>query len=166
MSAAAIEAISPVTVKIKLDENVENAIAVNFPPNFNVGNLKEDISKKFNVQPASLIVYQDDEAICNEHMLANLLLNDFGIVEVKLKLTEEATLVGGKLDINIYYSSFTLPDIITVHIPEINEEGEAVVRDLVVEIENKAIKKPFLGGFVHKKTSESDCCGFAWFCFS
>jgi hypothetical protein len=152
--SGAVEAITPITVKIRIDENTDNAIAVNFPPNFNVGDFKEDISKKFNVAPESLLVYQDDESICDEHMLVNLLLNDFGIVEVKLKLTEESELAGGKLDVNVYYSSFTLPDIITVHIPTINEDGEAVLKDLVVEIENKAIKKPFLGGFTHKKTSE------------
>ncbi|KAG5670744.1 hypothetical protein PVAND_000985 [Polypedilum vanderplanki] len=150
--SGAIEAINPITVKIKLDENVENTIAVNFPQSFNVGNLKEDISKKFNVDTKSLLVYQHEEEIENDQMLASLLLNDFGIVEIKLKLTEEATLAGEKLDINVYYSSFTLPDIITVHIPTTNEEGETVMKDLVVEIENKAIKKPFLGGFVHKKT--------------
>lgn len=153
MSPLSAENKKPITVKIQVDANTENVIAANFHRNFNVGNLKEDISKKFNIISESLLVIQEDEEICNEHMLCNLLLNDFGIVEIKLKLTEKAVSEGKALDTNIYYSSFTLPDIITVHIPKENENGETFFKDLVVEIENKAIKKPFLGGFVHQKTS-------------
>jgi IQ and ubiquitin-like domain-containing protein len=46
-----------------------------------------------------------------------------------------------------------LPDIITVYVPVSNGiEGET--KQLVVEIENKAIVKPFLGGYLNKRSSE------------
>lgn len=142
------------TVKIQLPEDSENILAVNFPNTFDVGHLKDDIARKFKVSGEHLVVFQDDNEIFDEHMLCKLNLNDFGIIEIKLKLTDDAINEGLKLDTCVYYSSFTLPDIITVHIPLENEAGETTTRDLVVEIENKSIKKPFLGGFVHKKTSK------------
>lgn len=144
------------TVKIQLPEDSENILAVNFPNTFNVGSLKSDIAKKFKVKSEHLMVHQDHEyEICDDEMLHNLLLNDFGIIEMKMRLRDEAINDGVKLDTAVYYSSFTLPDIITVHIPMETEDGQEVTRDLVVEIENKSIKKPFLGGYVHKKTSRN-----------
>lgn len=142
------------TVKIQLPEDNENILAVNFPNTFDVGNLKEDIARKFKITGDKLLVYQDNDEIHDRHKLCNLNLNDFGIIEIKLTLSENAINEGVKLDTSVYYSSFTLPDIITVHIPMENENGETIVRDLVVEIENKSIRKPFLGGFVHKRTSK------------
>lgn len=125
-----------------------------WPLTFDVRNLKEDIAKKFKISSEHLLVHQDEDEICDDYKLCNLNLNDFGIIEIKLRLTDHAINEGIKLDTGVYYSSFTLPDIITVHIPIENENGESGTRDLVVEIENKSIKKPFLGGFVHKKTSK------------
>lgn len=142
------------TVKIQLPEDRENILAVNFPNTFDVGSLKEDIAKKFKITGDKLLVYQDDDEIHDRHKLCNLNLNDFGIIEIKLTLSDDAIKDGFKLDTSVYYSSFTLPDIITVHIPIENENGETTTRDLVVEIENKSIKKPFLGGFVHRKSSK------------
>lgn len=73
-------------------------------------------------------------------------------------------------------SNFSLPDIITVRVPA-DESGEgSASRDLVVEIENQAIIKPFVGGYVDKITSKinsSTCfhfgfpslsCFFFFFC--
>lgn len=142
------------TVKIQLPEDSENVLALNYPNTFNISNLKEDIAKKFKVSVDQLSVYQNEDEIHDKHMLCHLMLNDFGIIEIKLKLTDAAINDGITLDTSIYYSSFTLPDIITVHVPIENEDGEMTTRDLVVEIENKSIKKPFLGGYVHKKTSK------------
>ena len=154
MSSVAEEIKKTITVKIQIADDTENVIALNFPDNFNVENLKEDLSEKFLIKPENLLVFQNDEEIKNEHFLAELKLNDFGIIEILLKLNDVAIEEGVKLDNSVYYSSFTLPDIITVHVPFEDENGLKTTKDLVVEIENKTIKKPFLGGFVHKKTSK------------
>jgi hypothetical protein len=155
MSSAAAEIKKTITAKIQIADDTENVIALNFPDNFNVENLKEDLSKKFNIKSENLLVFQNDEEIRNENLLAELKLNDFGIIEILLKLNDAAIDEGVKLDTTVYYSSFTLPDIITVHVPLEDEHGLKITKDLVVEIENKTIKKPFLGGFVHKKTSKN-----------
>lgn len=148
------KSLKSLTVKIQLPENNENILAVNFPSTFTVRNLKDDIARKFKISSEYLLVYQG-EKIYDDHLLSDLNFNDFGIIEIKLCLTDEAFAKEISLDTGVYYSSFTLPDIITVHIPFENEDGEVTTRDLVVEIENKSIKKPFIGGYVNKKTSKN-----------
>lgn len=144
-----------ITVKIYLPDDRENVLAVNFSNFTKIVELKQEIAKKFKVEPEDFVVLQKDEEISDDVELFDLQLNDFGIIEIKLRLTEDAVEQGVALDTEIYYSSFTLSEIITVHVPIETEDGEEIVRDLMVEIENKSIKKPFVGGFIHKKTSKN-----------
>ena len=145
---------SSITVKSYLPDDRENVLAVNFSNYTRIEELKDEIAKKFKVEPEDFVVLQKDEEISNDAELFDLKLNDFGIIEIKLRLTEDAVELGVVLDTEVYYSSFTLSEIITVHVPIETEDGEEIMRDLMVEIENKSIKKPFVGGFVHKKTSK------------
>lgn len=53
----------------------------------------------------------------------------------------------------IYYSKHRLPDYLTVHIPgEDTEDGQP--KNVVVEIENAAIEKPFLCGYKDKRNAK------------
>ena len=48
---------------------------------------------------------------------------------------------------------YQLPDFVSVFVP--NEDGgDANGRHVIVEIINKPISKPFLGGFINRKTRE------------
>jgi hypothetical protein len=145
---------SSITVKIHLPDDTENVLAVNFSDSTTVDKFKRDISNRFKISSVDLLVLQKEEEIDDEILLSDLLLNEFGIVEINLKLKDEASTNGIILDASVYFSSFSLSEIITIHIPYEDESGEIVVKDLMVEIENKSIKKPFLGGFVNKKNSE------------
>lgn len=152
MSGTSIEHKKNITVKVYIPDDNENVLAQNLPSSFTVKSLIEDLAKKFKVETKHLAICQQDQEVVSNQKLHELNLNDFGIVEVQLKLTENGVMNNIKLDTEVYYSAFTLPDIITVHIP--CDDLDNSTRDLVVEIENKSIKKPFLGGFVNKKTSE------------
>lgn len=51
----------------------------------------------------------------------------------------------------LIYSKYHLPDFITVHIPpEDSRNGKA--KNIVVEIQNRTITKPFLCGYINKST--------------
>ena len=51
----------------------------------------------------------------------------------------------------LIYSKYHLPDFITVYIPpEDSRNGKA--KNIVVEIQNRAIEKPFLCGYINKST--------------
>lgn len=143
------------TVKIQLDDDSENILALNYPAAFSCRELKEDIAKKFKISSFHFRVsYRDSEEISDECLVSHLKLNDFGIVEIKLKLTDDAARQGVNLDTNVYYSNFNISEIITVHVLDENDQGVLTSRDIVVEIENKSIRKPFVGGYVNKKTSK------------
>lgn len=154
MSLPEIVEPSSITVKIHLPDDAENVLAVNFSETTSIEKLKEDIAKRFKISSEDFHVLQKEDEIDDEMMLSELVLNEFGIVEISLKLTDEAVTNGVLLDASVYFSSFSLSEIITVHVPYEDQDGEIMTRDLMVEIENKAIKKPFVGGFVHKKTSK------------
>lgn len=62
----------------------------------------------------------------------------YGILEFKL-LSKDRTF---KIPIENAYKDLTVPDIITVQVE--NENG---VNEIVVEIDNRAIEKPFLGKY-------------------
>lgn len=50
---------------------------------------------------------------------------------------------------------YQLPDFFSVYIPA-SDSGEMAAKRLIVEIINKPIVKPYLGGYVHKKTCKID----------
>lgn len=141
-----------VTVKIQI-KDMENTLAQTYCNDLKIDLLRKDLASKFKIDPHHLVIKQGDVIISDDKLLSDLNVNEFHsmIIEIDLMLTDEAEEQGYKLDTNVYYSNFTLPDIITVHC-SVDETGET--KDLVVEIENKSIVKPFLGGYVNKKTSE------------
>jgi hypothetical protein len=144
------------TVKFQLDDS-ENILAINFPFTISCRDFRVDIAKKFKISSSHIRVFhQKCGEILDDCLFKDLTLNDFGIIEIKLKLTDEAVAEGVGFDTNIYYSNFNLPDIITVHVLDENDEGTFISRDIVVEIENKSIRKPFIGGYVDKKTSKME----------
>lgn len=143
-----------VTVKIQI-KDMENTLAQTYSNDLKIEHLKNDLATKFKIDPHHLVIKQADAVVTNDKQLSDLIVNEFHsmIIEIDLMLTDEADEQGFKLDTNVYYSNFTLPDIITVHCL-IEETGET--KDLVVEIENKSIVKPFLGGYVNRKTSQNN----------
>lgn len=52
-----------------------------------------------------------------------------------------------------FRSHYQLPDFFSVYIPA-SDNGEMTAKRLIVEIINKPIVKPFLGGYIHKKTCD------------
>lgn len=144
------------TVKFQLDDS-ENILAINFPFLISCRDFRVDIAKKFKISNSHIRVFhQKCGEIPDECLFKDLTLNDFGIIEIKLKLTDEAIAEGLSFETSVYYSNFNIPEIITVHLLDEDEDGNFNSRDIVVEIENKSIKKPFIGGYVDKKTSKWD----------
>ncbi|XP_053698711.1 IQ and ubiquitin-like domain-containing protein [Sabethes cyaneus] len=78
--------------------------------------------------------------------------NEYGVVDMDLELSENAYEQNVKLEPQIYYNNINLPDFITVRVSADDKTDGNSCRDLVVEIENQAIMKPFIGGYVDKVT--------------
>ncbi|XP_038104266.1 IQ and ubiquitin-like domain-containing protein [Culex quinquefasciatus] len=125
-----------------------------YPNIYTIDEVKKDISTKFQIQQKYLVLKQVNSTnpLKDSQRLFDLCDNDYGVIDMELELTENACLANVRLEPKQYYNNFSLPDIITVRVPA-DESGEgSASRDLVVEIENQAIIKPFVGGYVDKIT--------------
>lgn len=131
------------TVKFQITES--QTIAHSYKRDQSLEEIRLDIAKKFKVTDQHLDFYQGEVRLDGAVLLGVVPRNKFGIVEIRLQLNETATAEKAKLDLNVYYRNFTLPEIITVSLGVDEETGAE--RKVLVEIENRTIPKPFLGGY-------------------
>lgn len=139
-----------ITVKFKVSET--QIIAHSYFKGMTIDEVKKDIASKFKIDPKYLVIIHADAAVPNEIKLIEICKNNFGIIDVRLSLNDEATKDSIQLDVNVYYSHYTLPDIITVQISA-EDSMDNQPKELLVEIMNKSIVKPFLGGYLNRKTN-------------
>ncbi|XP_055523710.1 IQ and ubiquitin-like domain-containing protein [Wyeomyia smithii] len=141
-----------VTVKFHI---LKSQIVTHAYPNIStVEEVKKDISKKFQTLPKYLVLKQPDsmKPLDDHQRLFDICDNEYGIIDINLELSENALEENVKLEPQIYYNNFNLPDFITVRVSADDKTDGSLSRDLVVEIENQAIMKPFVGGYVDKIT--------------
>lgn len=143
--------IKNVTVKFQIDES--QFVANTYNNSLFMHEIKADFAEKFCIDAKYLTFRQqgDEFPLNDETVLHDAHSNEFGIVEIKVELSEDAVDQGIQLDSQLYYASFVLNDVITVHVPA-TMRRDGCAKNLLVEIENRAIVKPFIGGYVHKKT--------------
>ncbi|XP_055385066.1 IQ and ubiquitin-like domain-containing protein [Condylostylus longicornis] len=141
-----------VTVKFQISDT--EMVAQVYPNCLTIAEIKQDIGKKFEVDPKFLILRQFEGEYDDDYRLYETCSNEFGIVEFCLEISDKAITEHGKipeLNLHVYYSKFRLADFITVHIPE-DETTNTKSKDILVEIHNESILKPFLGGYKDKVT--------------
>ncbi|XP_068157239.1 IQ motif and ubiquitin-like domain-containing protein [Drosophila tropicalis] len=144
-----------VTVKFHISQS--QIVAQVYPNCMTMSEVKQDMARKFEVSPESLVLKQSGRILCDSVAINSTKFDSFGIHEFNLELLgagvtkdgDDSAISVPKLDLNVYYDKHRLPDFITVHIPgEDTEDGQA--RHVLVEIENAAIVKPFLCGYRDK----------------
>lgn len=92
-----------VTVKIQLPETENTTLAHTYNIILKVEDLKKDIAGKFKIEKQFIQIFQSDKEVSDDFILSQLICNEFGIIEIQLKLTEEAEKSHVKLDTNVYY---------------------------------------------------------------
>lgn len=107
--------------------------------------VKRSLQPVFNIPYKNIAIYKDDEELRDKDVLGNFEINEFGILQLKLLSKDEKQ----PLKLASAYQQFVIPDIITVKIEDGDEDKE-----IVVEIENRAIPQPRLGGYKNTKTSK------------
>ncbi|KAJ8918605.1 hypothetical protein NQ315_013110 [Exocentrus adspersus] len=115
-----------------------------FDVDFTISSVKHQLEGMLGVPCEKLLLLHYEELVADDENLENLKPDQYGILKLKI-LTE-----GDTYTINVHnvYKDLTVPDIITVHVDTEDEGG----KDVVVEIENRAIQKPNLGGYRHVTT--------------
>jgi len=69
-----------------------------------LGEVKQDVARKFEVEPGWLVLQQDGRILCDSVPLNSTALDEFGIHEFQLQLYKEGTEdLTSKLDLDVYY---------------------------------------------------------------
>ncbi|XP_050088317.1 IQ and ubiquitin-like domain-containing protein [Anopheles aquasalis] len=136
-----------VTVKFHLAK--AQVVAHAYPGHYTVDEVRENIACKFQVKPKFLLLRQAGAEVAGHRRLADLGVSEYNVCDLELLLSDVARQENVQLNVKLYYKNLTLPDIITVRIP--GEDGKPS-RDVVVEIENQVITKPFVGGYINRQT--------------
>lgn len=133
-----------ITVKFFIDDATPF-----FTHSFNIGdtikNIKTVLEKTFNIPSEFLCLYGDGVLLRDKDVLGNFQLNEFGILNLKAESKHPER----PLTTELTYTNFVVPDIITVTV----DHGEET-RDVVVEIENRSVGQPRLGGYKCRKRSK------------
>uniref|UniRef100_A0A182N434 IQ motif and ubiquitin-like domain-containing protein n=1 Tax=Anopheles dirus TaxID=7168 RepID=A0A182N434_9DIPT len=134
-----------VTVKFHLMK--AQVVAHAYPRHHTLDEVKEHIACKFQVKSKFLLLRQAGAEVPGQRRLEELCVSEYNVCDLELLLSDAAREENVQLNLKLYYRNLTLPDIITVRIP--SEDGKPS-RDVVVEIENQVITKPFVGGYINK----------------
>ncbi|XP_008201125.1 IQ motif and ubiquitin-like domain-containing protein [Tribolium castaneum] len=105
-----------------------------------IGDLKTLLTEVFNTPTNNLKLLLGEKELNDDSILNELGAEPFGVLELRLLSTNS----DDKLSIDEAFRDYTIPDVITVRV-QTSDEG---IKDVVVEVENRAIIKPFLGGYV------------------
>ncbi|XP_066155191.1 IQ motif and ubiquitin-like domain-containing protein isoform X2 [Euwallacea fornicatus] len=130
-------------VTVKFYTTDAKVFTQSFPSFYNIGVIKSNLAELFNCHKEIIELLFREEHIPDETRLEQFIPDKYGILEIKL-ISKDRTV---KIPIENAYKDLTVPDIITVQV-----EKENVVSEVVVEIDNRAIEKPFLGGYRDAQT--------------
>ncbi|XP_021923748.1 IQ and ubiquitin-like domain-containing protein isoform X4 [Zootermopsis nevadensis] len=127
----------PITVKFLI--NKINTFTSAFEVHTYMKEVKATLSRTFQCQPSDLQLFRNGAVLSDNLEISELGVEPYGTVEIEIKSK-------GFLKTENMYDVPIVPDVITVRVESANEE----VRDIVVEIESRCIRKPFVGGYRHK----------------
>lgn len=94
----------------------------------------------FNIAYEDIGIQQENVELRDKDILGNLKTDEFGILHLKAVSKDPFC-------IEKIYEDFVVPDIITVKV----EDGDDS-KEVVVEIENRTVAQPKLGGYKNTKT--------------
>lgn len=109
-----------------------------------IAEVKGILSEVFAVPSSCIELQHEEHIIADTTKLYELTSNKLSQLNLKLQSNNTDYTISAENA----YKDLVIPDIITVHIE--TDEGE--YKNVIVEIENRCIDKPFLGGFINKKT--------------
>lgn len=131
-----------VTVKFTTDDG--NVFTQSYYEKTKIGEIKTILVDVFSVPASKIELTMNGEEIHNEKALNEFDLGVYGILEFKLSSSDLKYAISAENA----YQDITVPDVITVYI----HMDDGTSKEVVVEIEDRSILKPFLGGYLCRKT--------------
>lgn len=105
-----------------------------------IAEVKEILKEVFNMSTVEKIVISQNGTVPkDDELLSSLVYDKHFMMDLDLQSTDPKEFIAA----HNAYKSFTVPDIITVTVVY----DDCTCEDFVVEVENRSILKPFLGGY-------------------
>lgn len=131
-----------VTIKFLTEDG--NVFTQSYYDKITIGEIKTVLVDVFAAPASTMVLKMNDEVLENEQQLNDFDLGEYGILEFKLSSSDIKYVISAENA----YQDFSTPDVITVHI----QQDDGTIKEVVVEIEDRTIIKPFLGGYLCRKT--------------
>lgn len=133
-----------ILLTVKFETENFNILTQSFPRDTTISNIKRNLEQLLMVPSEKLVLLHNQDIVPEGQKLEILKPDLYGILQLRILTNDD----NFKIDVLNVYKDLVIPDILTVHL-ETEKEGE---KDVVVEIENRAIEKPNLGGYRHITT--------------
>lgn len=135
------DAHNKVTVKFVTEDG--KVFTQSYVDTISIKEIKNILVDVFAVPASSMDIQLNGKSIADGMKLNDLPVAPFGVIEFTLLSTNLKHVISAENA----YKDFAMPDAITVRI-ETEDNG---FQDVIVEIVDKSIKKPFLGGYVSRQ---------------
>lgn len=132
------------SVTVKFSTADGKVFTQSYPPDTAIGEIKSILAEVFAVTPESMTIMQGETTITDDTHLQEFDLGNYSILELGLFSTK----LGQIISAEDAYKDFAIADVITVHV--VDSDDEDGYRNVIVEIIDKSIVKPFIGGYVDK----------------
>ncbi|CAH0554895.1 unnamed protein product [Brassicogethes aeneus] len=138
-----------IIVKYYLESTKKLLFTNSYPSNYLVASIKKNIERFFNIPFVNIILKLGDAVLNNEDKIGDFQTDNFGVLEITLVFSNVHLKLEPEDVAQIYqHVPPVLPDVLTVQVPT-EDRG---VYNVVVEVENKCIYKPNLGGYENTST--------------
>ncbi|KAF5297472.1 hypothetical protein FQR65_LT10008 [Abscondita terminalis] len=132
-------------VTIKFTTNDGSIFTQAYSPTTKIHEVKSILEDVFGTPANNMIIKEGQNHIDDDKVLKDFDLGQFGMLELSIYSKNPDVTISAT---DAYKHFVPAPDVLTVHVDDSDvEEG---YRDVVVEMFNCAIDKPFIGGFVDK----------------
>ncbi|XP_047103503.1 IQ and ubiquitin-like domain-containing protein [Schistocerca piceifrons] len=132
------------TVTVKFVMAAGEVLTQAYDISLSVEEIKRNLSSLFRVPTQVIQLSVQGDILDDNIVLSELGVEPFGSIEIDLQSTD----INYQLSTEGLYQEYPVSDVITVRV----ETGEQEYRDVIVEIENRCTRKPFIGGYRHKGT--------------
>lgn len=128
-------------ITVKFHTSDTSVFTQNYTNDSKISEIKQSFVDTFNIPYSEIILLHNAQQIDDSSLLRDFPTDQFGILDLNL-LTDNRKY---KINVDNVYKDLAIPDILTVHV-QTETEG---IKEVVVEIENRTIDKPNLGGYRH-----------------
>lgn len=130
------------SVTVKFTTEDDKVFTQSYLETITIGEVKTILVDVFSVPTSSIDLILNGQSLTDDKKLNEFPIGPYGVLELRLVSTNLKHVISAENA----YRDFVMPDIITVRV----ETEDFGYKDVIVEIEDKSILKPFIGGYLHK----------------